>query len=113
MFTSICVHYQRGSGCQASNRRFHRLFCPITSTHALPQVGAILHLGQPSVTVLGARSLLYGARSPAGRLVQTIYPEAYQDQISIFDFGMRPSAPGGSPFARPDCTNHDPTKCPK
>jgi beta-D-xylosidase 4 len=41
--------------------------------------------------------------------VQTIYPASYQDQISIFDFNMRP---GPSAFVRPDCAtqcaqNHD------
>ena len=35
---------------------------------------------------------------------------AYQDQISIFDFNMRP---GPSTFARPDCTNQDASQCPK
>lgn len=74
------------------------------------KVGAILHVGQPSVTVLGAGDLLFGKASPAGRAIQTIYPEAYQDQISIFDFNMRP---GPSPFARPDCADKDPAACPR
>ena len=82
----------------------------ISKLLANPKVGAILHLGQPSVTVLGAGPLLYGDRSPAGRTIQTIYPSAYQDQISIFDFGMRP---GPSPFARPDCTNQNESACPR
>jgi len=80
----------------------------ISALLANPKVGAVLHLGQPSVTVLGIGDLLYGDKSPAGRTIQTVYPAAYQDQISIFDFGMRP---GPSPFARPDCTNHDVSKC--
>ena len=37
---------------------------------------------------------------PAGRLIQTIYPKAYADQIAILDFNMRP---GPSAFPRPDC----------
>lgn len=73
------------------------------------KVGAILHVGQPSVTILGVSELLYGDVSPAGRTIQTFYDSSYQDQISIFDFGMRP---GPSPFARPDCTNQDPSQCP-
>ena len=110
----------------------------ISALLANPAVGAILHLGQPSVTVLGVAPLLFGDRSPAGpsrdssrtpplpsllcpsraeprvvtatgRMVQTVYPSAYQHQISIFDFGMRP---GPSPFARPDCTDK-PDACPK
>ena len=48
--------------------------------------------------------------TPTGT-IQTFYPASYQDQISIFDFGMRP---GTSTFARPDCTNSDdPTQCPR
>ena len=82
----------------------------ISSILASPQVGAVLHLGQPSVTVLGAAPLLFGDISPAGRMVQTVYPSSYQNQISIFDFGMRP---GPSPFARPDCTDQNVTACAK
>jgi hypothetical protein len=67
---------------------------------ANPKVGAVLTLGVPSVTVLGIESILYGDSSPAARTVQTFYQSSYQDQISVFDFGMRP---GASPFARPDC----------
>lgn len=63
-------------------------------------MGAILHTGQPSVTIYGIAELLYGKVSPAGRTIQTIYPASYQDQISIFDFNMRP---GPSAFVRPDC----------
>merc|ERR1719433_1914992 len=73
------------------------------------KIGAILHLGQPSVTFLGVSDVLYGRVSPAGRTIQTIYPASYQDQISIFDFGMRP---GPSPFARPDCAKKE-TDCPR
>lgn len=75
-----------------------------------PKVGAVLHLGQPSVTVLGVGEILYGDKSPAGRTIQTVYESAYQNEISIFDFGMRP---GPSPFARPDCASQDVSKCPK
>lgn len=74
----------------------------ISSLMADPKVGAILHTGQPSVTVLGIAELLFGKISPAGRTIQTIYEASYQDQISIFDFGMRP---GPSTFVRPDCKN--------
>ena len=73
-------------------------------------VGAVLHLGVPSVALLGAGPLLFGDRSPAGRTVQTIYPVEYQNMISIFDFNMRP---GPSSWARPDCTNQDPSACPR
>ena len=43
-------------------------------------------------------------------MVQTVYKKEYQDQISIFDFNMRP---GPSPFARPDCTKDDYDECAK
>merc|ERR1719316_268153 len=75
-----------------------------------PKIGAILLVGQPSVTVLGVGEIIYGDKAPAGRTIQTIYKSSYQDQISIFDFNMRP---GPSAFARPDCTNHDVSKCPR
>lgn len=72
----------------------------LTTQMANPKINSILHVGQPSVTVLGVGELLFGKVSPAGRTVQTIYPASYADQISIFDFNMRP---GPSPFPRPDC----------
>lgn len=82
----------------------------LSAVLANQKVGAVLHLGQPSVAVLGAGDVLYGDRSPAGRTIQTIYESSYQNQISIFDFNMRP---GPSTFARPDCTNHDVDQCPR
>ena len=43
-----------------------------------PKVGAILHAGQPSVTVYGLADIMFkeGGRSPAGRTIQTIYPSS-------------------------------------
>jgi hypothetical protein len=54
------------------------------------------------ITVYGLADVMFkeGGRSPAGRTIQTVYPSSYQDQISIFDFNMRP---GPSAFVRPDC----------
>merc|ERR1711998_275591 len=72
----------------------------LTAQMANPKIGAILHVGQPSVTVLGVGEILFGTTSPAGRTLQTIYPSSYADQVSIFDFNMRP---GPSAFPRPDC----------
>jgi beta-D-xylosidase 4 len=40
--------------------------------------------------------------------VQTFYPSEYQDEISIFDFNMRP---GPSAFVRPDCAVPNGTGC--
>jgi len=72
----------------------------ISAQLANKNIGAILHVGQPSSTVVGVGALLFGKSSPAGRTVQTIYPASYADGISIFDFNMRP---GPSAFPRPDC----------
>lgn len=47
----------------------------------VPQVGAVLHLGQPSVAVMGATPILYGETSPAGRTIQTVYEQLEQQQI--------------------------------
>jgi len=64
------------------------------------KIGAVLYLGQPSVQVIGVGDVLFGKRSPAGRMITTIYPASYGDQISIFDFNMRP---GPSAWPRTDC----------
>lgn len=64
------------------------------------KIGAVIHVGQPSVQIIGVGDVLFGERSPAGRTVATIYPASYADQISIFDFNMRP---GPSAWPRPDC----------
>jgi hypothetical protein len=72
----------------------------ISALLAMDTVGAIIHAGQPSVQTLGIGDVIFGKKSPAGRLIQTIYPAAYADKVSIFDFNMRP---GPSLFPRPDC----------
>ena len=48
-----------------------------------PKIGAILHTGQPSVTMLGVGDVLFGEKPPAGRMIQTIYPESYQVRIQL------------------------------
>ena len=72
----------------------------LTAVLANAKIGAVLHVGQPSSTVVGVGEILFGKTSPAGRTVQTIYPKEYADDVSIFDFNMRP---GPSAFPRPDC----------
>jgi len=72
----------------------------LTAVLANDKVGAVMHVGQPSSTILGVGKLLFGDISPAGRTVQTVYEAAYADMVSIFDFNMRP---GPSAFPRPDC----------
>jgi len=76
---------------------------------ANPKVGAVLHVGQPSVQTLGIGDLLFGLKVPAGRTVQTFLPVSYAQQISIFDFNMRP---GPSVWPRPDCNLQPPSRCP-
>jgi hypothetical protein len=75
---------------------------PLDLTHQIanPKIGAIVHVGQPSVNIVGLGELLFGHKSPAGRMVQTVYPASYADEVSIFDFNMRP---GPAAFPRPDC----------
>ena len=63
----------------------------------------MLHVGQPSVTVVGVGELLFGKASPAGRTVQTVYEAAYADQVSIFDFNMRPGPSAYVVFGRILC----------
>jgi len=82
----------------------------ISSLLSNPKVGAILHVGQPSVQTLGIGDLLFGHAVPAGRTVQTFYPSSYAGEISIFDMGMRP---GPSDYPRPDCPLRPATSCPK
>jgi len=82
----------------------------ISQLMANDKIGAVAHLGQPSVAVVGLSDVLYGRRSFAGRAVQTVYPSSYEDQISIADFNMRP---GPSVFARPDCAMKNVSRCPR
>ena len=66
------------------------------------KVGAIIHAGQPSVTVSGAGDLIFGKAVPAGRMVQQILPASFADEVSIFDFGMRP---GEGLWPAPNCSS--------
>ena len=65
------------------------------------KVGAILHAGQPSVQVVGAGDIMFGVTLdgrpvvPAARMSQMTYPADIVNQVSMFDFGMRP---GTSPW---------------
>ena len=78
----------------------------ISKILANPKVGAVVHAGQPALGVRGVGDVLYGAISPAGRMVQTVYPESYATSVSIFDFNMRP---GPSAWPAPGC---DAQPCP-
>jgi beta-D-xylosidase 4 len=68
------------------------------------KVGAILDVGQPSVTILGVADLLFGKVSPSGRMVQTTYPANFVNEVSMFDMGMRPGPSVWPPFTNPGRT---------
>jgi hypothetical protein len=65
-------------------------FSPVLSVAG---IGAALHLGQPSVQVLGAGDVVFGKTldgrpvAPAGRMNQQSYPASYTSAVSMFDFG--------------------------
>jgi hypothetical protein len=77
---------------------------------ANPKIAGILICGQPSVQVVGAGDVLFGKTldgrpvAPAGRMSQMTYPAAYVDQVSMFDFGMRPGPSAWPPGTNPGRT---------
>jgi len=59
---------------------------------------AILWAGYPGQS--GGRAIadtIWGRHAPAGRLTTTWYEQSFTDQVSMFDFGMRPNASSGNP----------------
>ena len=82
-------------------------FTPILSAAG---IGAALHLGQPSVQVVGAGDVVFGktldgrAVAPAGRMNQQSYPASYTSAVSMFDFGMRPGPSAWPPGTNPGRT---------
>ena len=77
---------------------------------ANPRITAILVCGQPSVQVVGAGDVLFGktldgrAVAPAARMSQMTYPADYVNQVSMFDFGMRPGPSAWPPGTNPGRT---------
>ena len=69
-----------------------------------PKIQAAFHLGQPSVQVLAAGDLIFGRTlaggkaSPAGRMSQMSYPANFVNEVSMFDFGMRPGKSAWPPM---------------
>ena len=76
----------------------------------IPGVEVIMWAGQPSVQVVGVADVIFGKTldgrpvSPAGRMTQMIYPADYVNQVSLFDFGMRPGASPWPPGSNPGRT---------
>jgi hypothetical protein len=69
---------------------------------AFPQVKRVLEKCLRTCFVLFCSSFV-------GRIVQTVLPASYADEISIFDFNMRP---GASVWPRPDCVLQPQSLCP-
>lgn len=75
-----------------------------------PKIAAILVCGQPSVQVVGAGDVIFGQTldgrpvAPAGRMSQMTYPADYVNQVSMFDFGMRPGPSAWPPGTNPGRT---------
>jgi len=75
-----------------------------------PKITAVLILGQPSIQVVGAGDVIFGTTldgrpvAPAARMSQMTYPADYVDQVSMFDFGMRPGPSAWPPGTNPGRT---------
>ena len=74
------------------------------------KIGAVLIAGQPSVQVVGAGDIMFGTTldgrpvAPAARMSQMTYPGDYVNQVSMFDFGMRPGPSDWPPGTNPGRT---------
>ena len=75
-----------------------------------PRVAAVLMLGQPSVQVVGAGDVIFGqtldgrAVAPAARMSQMVYPAEYVNQVSMFEFSLRPGPSNWPPGTTPGRT---------
>ena len=73
-------------------------------------ISGLLILGQPSVQVVGVLDVVFGvtldgrAVAPAARMSQMTYPADYVNQVSMFDFGMRPGPSAWPPGTNPGRT---------
>ncbi len=76
-----------------------------------PAIVGVFHAGQPSVQVVGLGDLLFGATLdgrpvvPAARMSQMIYSASYVNEVSMFDFGMRPGVSAWPPGTNPGRTH--------
>ena len=82
----------------------------ISSLLANAKIGAVLVGGSPSVQIVGAGDVLFGTTldgrpvAPAARMSQMTYPADYVNQVSMFDFGMRPGPSAWPPGSNPGRT---------
>ena len=84
----------------------------VSSLLANENVSAVLWCGQPHVSVVGVGDLLFGhtpdaqrPAAPAGRLAQTFFGADFVNEVSMFDFGMRPGPSAFFPYSNPGRTH--------
>ena len=82
----------------------------ISSLLSNPKIVGIIVCGQPSVQVVGAGDVIFGKThdgrivSPAGRMSQMTYPADYVNQVSMFEFSLRPGPSNWPPGTTPGRT---------
>ena len=82
----------------------------VSSLLSNPKVGAVLIGGSPSIQIVGMGDVVFGktldgrAVAPAARMSQMTYPADYVNQVSMFDFGMRPGPSAWPPGTNPGRT---------
>ena len=83
----------------------------VSSLLANANISAVVWCGQPHVSVVGVGDVLFGRTpdgrpvAPAGRLVQTFFGAAFADELSMFDFSMRPGPSAFYPYTNPGRTH--------
>ena len=74
------------------------------------KIGAVVHCGQMSSQIVGVGDVIFGktpdgrAVAPAARMSQMTYPADIVNQVSMFDFGMRPGPSAWPPGTNPGRT---------
>ena len=77
---------------------------------ANPKIGAVLVAGQPSVQIVAAGDIAFGRTldgrpvAPAARMSQMTDPADYVNQVSMFEFSLRPGASAWPPGTTPGRT---------
>jgi len=75
------------------------------------KIGAVLVAGQPSVQIVAAGDIIFGATPdgravvPAARMSQMTYPASYVDAVSMFEFSLRPGTSAWPPGTTPGRTH--------